>query len=128
MDYRIHPPSSSSASFISWMTIRRNRKGGLGRLQGLIRLVGKGYELEATAFLLLLDVSVDRPKVVVETCGMFRPNTSNLIYNRVIHGITFLSSSGVQMIGTLYPLLAHTASIAGRMVALAMCRQFQVKR
>jgi hypothetical protein len=92
------------------------------------RFISKRNELETAAFLLLLDVSVNRPQIIIESRGMLRTNAANFVYDRIIHGITFLSSSGVQMIGTLYPLLAHTASITGRIIALAMCRQFQVKR
>jgi len=32
------------------------------------------------------------------------------------------------MIGALYPILEQTDSITGRMIALAMCLQFQVSR
>jgi hypothetical protein len=52
----------------------------------------------------------------------------NFIDNRVVHGFGSKSSSGVQMIGALYPLPAQMDSIKGRMVALAMCRQFHVNR
>jgi hypothetical protein len=122
-----------------WRNRVRNCRGRPGRLRwpvrlnsrpflGDTRLVSKRDEFEATAFLLQLDVLANRPQIIIESCGMFRSNAANLVYDRIVHGITFLSSSGVQMIGTLYPLLAHTASITGRIIALAMCRQFHVKR
>jgi len=52
----------------------------------------------------------------------------NFIDNGVVLGLGSNSSSGVQMIGALYPLPAQTDSIKGRMVALAMCRQIHVNR
>lgn len=78
-----------------------SRDGGPGGWLGLNGLVGKGYELQAATFLLLFEVAIDCPKVVIESRGMCRPNVSNLLYDGIIHEITFFNSSGVQMMGAL---------------------------
>jgi hypothetical protein len=44
------------------------------------------------------------------------------------HGLGSISSSGVQMIGGTKPACRHVSSILPRIVALARCRRFQVRR
>jgi hypothetical protein len=105
---------------------------GLGRLRRLVRLYllcwSKGHKPAPALRLLLFDVSKDRVQIVIETGSVRIAHPPNFIDNRVIHGFASKSSSGVQMIGALNPLLAQTDSISGRIVALAMCRQFHVNR
>ena len=55
-------------------------------------------------------------------------NSPHFIHNWIVHVFTSISSSGVQIIGALSPLARQTASITGRIVALAKCRQFHVNR
>jgi hypothetical protein len=109
----------------------RNRRGQSGRLYCLVRLNPgrcKRNERAPALLLLLFDIPKDRVQIVMKTGSMSIAHPTNFIDNRVGHGFASKSSSGVQMIGALSPLRAQTDSISGRIVALAKCRQFHVKR
>jgi hypothetical protein len=64
----------------------------------------------------------------MKTGCMCVAHSPHFLDNGIIHGSVSKSSSGVQRIGALNPLLAQIDSIRERMAALAKCRQFHVKR
>jgi hypothetical protein len=55
----------------------------------------------AASSFLLLDISEYRIRIVVELGGVGIAYATHFIDDGVVHGFTFLSSSGVQMIGAL---------------------------
>src|ERR1017187_7970745 len=84
-------------------TRRCSRPGGLQRLVRRNAVVNKGNICAAAPLFLFLDVSKNRLRVVMKPGGMRIANAAHFINNRIgfVHGFTFLSSSGVQMIGAL---------------------------
>lgn len=109
----------------------RNRTGGPGRLQRLVRhgLTSHALnKLEPALLFSLLDVLENGVQIVVEADSVSVSYPTNLIDNWIIHDLDSSSSSGVQMIGALNPLALQTVSITGRITALAKCRQFHVNR
>jgi hypothetical protein len=85
-------------------------------------------ELEAALLLSLFDVLENGVQIVVKTGGVSLSYPANLVNNCIVHGLESSSSSGVQMIGALNPLALQTASITGRIAALAKWRQFHVNK
>ena len=57
-----------------------------------------------------------------EASGQLVLDSPNLADDRIVHDFAHKSSSGVQMMGTVKPLAAHTLLITGRMAALAKWR------
>ena len=92
------------------------------------RMGGVWSWVHLALFFLLLDVLEDSVQIVIESGSVGVANPANFLDKRIVHGLDSRSSSGVQIIGALNPLATQTASIKGRIVALAKCRQFHVNR
>jgi len=83
---------------------------------------------EAAGLLALLNVPEDGIQIVIETSGVLVTDSTNFIDNRIVHGFASNSSSGVQMMGAIYPLTLQTCSMTGLIAAFARCRQFHVSK
>src|SRR5262245_61094590 len=93
--------SSPTRSLRQRLDVRRNRNGGTSRRRLLVRLClgrSEGHELAPALLLLLLNVSIDRVQIVIESGGVSVTHSPHFVDNGVVHGFVSKSSSGVQMI------------------------------
>ena len=113
------------------VTERQAGWSGRGLIFGL-GLHAFGFQRDdfAAAFCLFAaNIVTNRIDIVVEVRCVFLPISPYLFDNGITkHGYVSMSSWGVQIVGGSYPLLRQTASIRGRIAAVAMCLQFHVNK
>ncbi len=120
--------SSSAVGMLNFVRSRNDVSCPRQPLFGLNPARTKRNQLAPAFLLLLFDISKDGVQIVFEAGRVRVAHSPYFVDNRIVHGFVSKSSSGVQMIGALIPLRTQTASISGRIVALAKCRQFHVNR
>ena len=86
------------------------------------------HQLPSALPLLSLEVFENATKVVTVLFGVCLSDPPNLSNDFVVYVHGCVNSSGVHRIGGRYPSLSHTAPIRARIIAFAICRQFQVSR
>ena len=118
----------STAGSIAMLGIRWPQQSG--RVLDGIRFLRRERDDLATAFGLASPRSFDDLlEVVVRFFRKGLASSADFVDNRIgrLHGVcSFTSSSGVQMTGGSKPARRQMASIRPRIVAFAMCVQFQV--
>lgn len=95
----------------------------------LLAFLGRKRHDRMTAFFLnFLEVLTYGVKVEIEFRRMLVPDLTHLIYQRIFHHSSPISSSSVQMTGHSYPYSSTIFTIPCFICALLIWLKFQVKR